>query len=671
MRKSLRAIAMIALAGTIALVGTAPLVAAGNTNFSFDTGAVTSSGGDITFNGTSIAPVGTAMLSDLSTFGVSVFNEINSSSTIAGETLPGLPYSATPISGSSLVANEVFAVHTNSGNYGAALVTVITSTSITLQYITYNATPAKVVGGTATLGTQSGPAAPSITMVQNNYSYILPGAPNYGIAPGTLFIVVGTGMAIPGSAAILQNPKNALPQTLNGATVSVTVNGITVQPAFYYAIPTQLGLVLPSTTPVGTGTITVSYGGQTSAPAPMKVVDHAFGFDFYGGSLAAITDNSDGHLITTAVSAKPGEQIQLWGSGDGADTNNTDVSPPTHFDNLGGITALYFGDVPVTVEYQGRSSYQGVDQINVAVPENAPTGCAVSVVAVSGSGADAIVSNFVTMPIATSGGQCTDAVTYLSPSEASTLSGKSTVKFGGLSVAQETTYSGNTPTVMDEAGAFFWSISGQELTGYQSTSLPSLGSCFVTQSNSTIPTSPFTLTGLDAGNISVTGPNGTVQLTTNPGVPGIYVALPPPEGTFTIPSSGGDFSFSGTGGADVGSFTATIDFLNPLTWTNTSSAGTVTRASGVTVTWTGGAAGTFAQIAGNAASAGFSASFVCDAPANAGSFLVPPAVLLALPAGSGSLSVSNYTNPASVSIPNLDYAFSLAFASTLISTTYY
>jgi hypothetical protein len=45
-------------------------------------------------------------------------------------------------------------------------------------------------------------------------------------------------------------------------------------------------------------------------------------------------------------------------------------------------------------------------------------------------------------------------------------------------------------------------------------------------------------------------------------------------------------------------------------------------------------------------------------------------VLLALPAGTGGLEVSNYTIPISVAIPNLDYAYAMGFASTSIDATY-
>jgi hypothetical protein len=162
-------------------------------------------------------------------------------------------------------------------------------------------------------------SGPTITMVQNNYSFILPNAPNYGIAPGSLILISGAGMAAPGSSSIpLQDPTKALPTILNGASVSVTVGGVTVHPAFYYATPNYLAVVLPSTTPVGSGTITVSYGRQTSAAVPIEIVAHAFGFDYYAGALAGITDNltnspRPGHLITASYSAHAGRDRHLLG----------------------------------------------------------------------------------------------------------------------------------------------------------------------------------------------------------------------------------------------------------------------------------------------------------------------------------------------------------------------
>jgi uncharacterized protein (TIGR03437 family) len=631
-----------------------PLAALAQNNLNLDTGTAGASGGDINYNGTSVTPVGAAQLADLSTAFSTEFNVLASSGFLA-TLLQQQDYSTAPIGSSSLVVGEVFAVWTNGGNYAAVMVTAASTGSITIEYLTYTASGTKLQGATVTLG---GPGVPTVTALVNNYANVDPAAPNYGIAPGSLLVIKGFNLSAAGSPLVLQDASKALPYTLYGATVSVKVGGTTVQPAFYYAFPTQLAVVLPSSTPVGTGTLTVSYGNQTSAPVPITVVASAFGLDTYGGALAAVTDNADGHLITTSNSAKPGETVLFWGSGVGANKKDTDVSPPTNWDNLSGITAFYLGGTQVPIAYQGRSSYQGVDQVAVTIPANAPTGCGVSVVAVSGS----LVSNFATIPIATSGGTCVDPLLPYSPSQASTLSGKTTVRFGGVLIVQSTQ---PTAEIDNEAIASFDSLSGSQLTGYQSSGRPSLGSCFVTQTNTSAPTNPFTLIGLDAGALSVQGPIGTESM---PSLEtGTYLAQLP---TGFIPVGGGTYVFTGTGGADVGAFTATVNFNTPLVWTNPTSDATINRASGVTVTWNGGLSGTFAVISGSSSANGFSASFVCDAPITAHTFTVPTPVLLSLPAGSGRLEVSNYTIPVSVAVPHLDYAYAMGFASTEIDATY-
>ncbi len=659
-------------AAIAALAFALPLAALAQTNLDLDTGTTGASGtGDITFNGTSIAVVGSATQTQIGDEAAVVFATLYDAgaSSVALLEEPFSPYSTAPVTGVNFIVYDIIGVHTNGGNYAAMLVTALSSSSITLQYITYNTSGTQLQSGTVTLGAQSGPALPTVAAVVNNYSNILPGAPNYGIAPGSLIVIYGSNLADPGSSASpLQDPSKALPQTLNGSSVSLTVGSTTVHPAFYYAIPTQLAVVIPSSTSVGTGTITVSYGGQTSAPLPITIVPSAFGFDYYQGILATATDNNDYHLITTTKAAYPGETIDFWGSGDGADTSNTDVGPPTSFDNLNGnITALYFGSVQVPVVYQGRSGFQGVDQVAVTIPANAPTGCAVSVVAVIGSGANATVSNVVTMPIASSDGPCTDTVTFIDPTEVATLEGQTTVKFGGLSIFQDTNPSG---MVTQDSGGFFYSISGGLLTGYQSSSQLSLGSCSVAQSASLATTNPFSLTGIDVGPISVTGPGGTQQaLTESPVAPGFYAASLPAG---FVPAAGGDFTFAGTGGNGVAAFSAPLSFPNPLTWTNSTADATISRSQGALVTWTGGAKGTYVQINGNSTSqaTGFYASFTCDAPVSGGSFTVPAAVLLALPPGTGTLKVSNYTIPSPFKVTGLDFAYTIGFVSTDIDATF-
>jgi hypothetical protein len=75
-----------------------------------------------------------------------------------------------------------------------------------------------------------------------------------------------------------------LPLTRNGTSVSVTVGGVTTQPPLYYTSATQLAAVLPSTTPLGTGSIIVTNNGQPSDAAPTQVVQSAFGIDTTSGT---------------------------------------------------------------------------------------------------------------------------------------------------------------------------------------------------------------------------------------------------------------------------------------------------------------------------------------------------------------------------------------------------
>jgi hypothetical protein len=151
---------------------------------------------------------------------------------------------------------------------------------------------------------------------------------------------------------------------------------------------------------------------------------------------------------------------------------------------------------------------------------------------------------------------------------------------------------------------------------------------------------------------------------------GIYEAQLPAS---AITSTGGAFTFTGTGGADVGSFTATVNLPNPiLTWTNQSAAATITRTQGVTVNWTGGAPGSYVIISGSSLdlSSSASGSFVCLAPQSALTFTVPSYVTLTLPAGTGSLDVENGTSFGTFKASQLDYGTTFGFTGVDISSTY-
>jgi hypothetical protein len=192
-----------------------------------------------------------------------------------------------------------------------------------------------------------------------------------------------------------------------------------------------------------------------------------------------------------------------------------------------------------------------------------------------------------------------------------------------------------------------------------------VGSCYASQSiiGSTTPTNGITTTGLDAGTITVTGPSGTQPVAAIPSLPGAYDSTLPAG---FIPATGGSFVFTGTGGKDVGPFTATVNYRNPLVWTNMNAITSVNRSQGVTVTWTGGDPNSYVLISGGSSSPQtnstpvLGAGFFCYAQVSAGQFTVPSFVLLGMPIGMGSLTVENSTTPQPFTASGLTYGYGFA-----------
>ena len=530
--------------------------------------------------------------------------------------------------------------------------------------------------GTITIGGSSGPpppVVPTITQVSNNYSYTPSGFPNSGIAQGTLFTVFGTGLADPNAQALpLQAPANGLPTTLNGSSVKVTVNGTTTTPVFYYAIASQIALVLPSSTPVGNGQVTVTYNGQ-SASAPIQVVSTAMGFDSYygtGAGLAVVTNNSTGEQYSYTDSIPPTTVVALWGSGLGADPtrDTTFVTPPFAINSLAHV---YVGGIDAPIAYQGASGYPGLNQIVVTIPANAPTGCNVSLVGVTAAG---VPTNFLALPIGS--GVCSDPEYGITGTDYQNLSGETTVKTGfvGLGDSVRPADSGIGTQTDDIAIASFDKQSGSSYVGGGGGGIGSISipGCSVTETPGT-GGGTSTETGLDAGTITVTGPTGNATLTGVPQELGTYVAQ---LASGFIPTSGGSFAFSnGAGGADVGSFNTTVSFPNPiLSWTNQATDATVTQASGVLFTWTGGTPGTFVIMTGNSSGTvngqSSSGSFTCIAAESALQFQVPNYVTSALPPGTGTLQIANYTNFQSFTATGIDRGYSVGYSQIQINTTF-
>jgi hypothetical protein len=164
------------------------------------------------------------------------------------------------------------------------------------------------------------------------------------------------------------------------------------------------------------------------------------------------------------------------------------------------------------------------------------------------------------------------------------------------------------------------------------------------------------LKALDAGpDITVTDPNGSQNIPVNG--QGQTVLGP---GTFLSP---GSYTLTGTGGADIGRINVPFTILTPPTLTSPTSGPNVPviRANGITFTWSGGTANSTIQIQGgnstdNTGANG--ATFTCFIAASAGTFTIPPSVLLALPPGTFAGSVwdfSPYTTDTTFSASGLNH----------------
>ena len=589
-----------------------------NSRLNLDTGASPSSGGDLLWNGSTIAPQGSAKVYNVGNLGATNFDGLAQSYWV---TLSQAANSS-PIAANLLVSGDAFIATTSGGRVAKVLVTANTAGVITLRFTTFGASAAAGV--------------PAISQILNNSSAIPPGLPNYGIAPSSIFVVKGSSLADPGDP-VLQDTQapGGLPLTLNGASITVVVNNVTTHPALYYTSPTQLAAVLPAATPVGSGTITVTYRGNASVPAPIQVVASAVGINNFSqvgvfnsnANEGVATDATSGALLTFTNSGSPGQTLVVWTTGigaDPADSDNTYIAAP-HAINT--PMQVYFGGILLTLLYQGATVYPGVDVIIFTVPATVPGGCYIPLVAVTGN----IISNVATFPIRQGGGQCIEPTTGLNGSQI-LQNTQNTLRAGVVTLVQT-----NSPStgVSNSGNAAFQKYSG--LVAAATGQIVSPGGCVV---GPPVTGGSLTLDGLDAGAISLTGPAGlAVTLAPQLGIKGFSSAI---LGAGGIPASGGSFTFNGSGGTDVGSFSANLTFSNPIfTWTNASAAATVDKTQGIPVTWTGGNPGTYVVISGSSTGTGVIAGYTCRIPVEAHQFTVPAYILLGLPPGNGGISVQN------------------------------
>ncbi len=541
----------------------------------------------------------------------------------------------------------------------------------------YNAGSAGECKGAASTGPST-----ALTEIVNAASYTPPALPNSGIAQGSIFTMFGKNLGPS------KSPATAFPlsTTLGGVTVSVSQGGgapVAAIPLFVG--PTQVNAIMPSNASLGTDTVTVTYQGQSST-GTVQVVASSFGILTYNssGTGQALSTNDSYALIDYNSVAHPGEILTLWGTGLGP-ISGSDANPPP----VGNIPAnnptVYVGGTKVTPIYHGRSSCcGGVDQVIFTLPPNV-TGCNVPVAVEIGNA----FSNFVSVAIAPSGSStCTDRF-GLPYSDLAAWGTQGSATLGNIvyeaynyTSAGFNLFGGSTETSTGtEEIATFYKDEFLNLTALAP--ILNTGACTVYTfvGASAPPPGVYSRTGLDAGaSLTVTDGDQQGQIKESSANTGVYTQL------FELPS--GSVKFTGTGGKSVGAFTATLPVGTPgLNWTNESGIGTITRSSGVNVTWTGADPGSTVQITGfsiggASTSSAVGAGFTCTADASAGHFTVPSSILEALPASAnfsssilpiatGSLGISSTSTPVSFSATGVDFGRAYTESEVSNSTVIY
>ena len=154
----------------------------------------------------------------------------------------------------------------------------------------------------------------------------LPGSSLYGgLAQGSLFTIFGSGLGPDPQVAAQGSPY---PTTLGGVSVAVTSGTRRYAAGLLLVSHGQINAILPAELPIGRAQVVVSYDGLSSGPAAVEVSKTSIGVFQHevDGQPAAVAQSvrSDGNrMILPATPAQPGDVVELWITGLGAEPEST------------------------------------------------------------------------------------------------------------------------------------------------------------------------------------------------------------------------------------------------------------------------------------------------------------------------------------------------------------
>ena len=264
------------------------------------------------------------------------------------------------------------------------------------QVTVFNPPPAGGASNALTFTITAGP--PTI-----NFGGIVNAASSAGLplAAGAIASVFGTNF----SASAASASSLPLPTTLGG--VSLAINGVAAP--LFAVTPQQINFQIPwEMLGQSQATIVVTVNGVASNPATINLSTFSpgiFTLNQQGSGQGAILIGGTPILAapvgTTSTSrpARRGEFVTIFCTGLGPVTNSpaTGAAPPTVPQSLTTANPVVtVGGSPAAVSYSGLApTFVGLYQVNIQIPQDAPTGDAVSVALVIGG----VPSNPVTLAV--------------------------------------------------------------------------------------------------------------------------------------------------------------------------------------------------------------------------------------------------------------------------------
>ena len=211
-----------------------------------------------------------------------------------------------------------------------------------------------------------------------------------GIAPGSYITIYGSGLSE--SVKTFNTPY--LPLSIGGVSVSFDVpsTGRSFPGTLSYVSDGQVNVQVPwELQGVSSVLIKVSIGDSSSSTVSVPVLDAApaaFEYDESGGRrLVAALDGNFG-LIGSGNAARRGEIIQVYANGLGPVNNQPAsgaVAPSQPLATSKAVPSVTIGGRPAEVVFSGLApQFVGLYQVNVRVPQDAPTGLQPLVISTGG-----------------------------------------------------------------------------------------------------------------------------------------------------------------------------------------------------------------------------------------------------------------------------------------------